>query len=515
MAKVSAVGFTFARQLHLDLKFPVGLVEMAQGDSYLHAWISRTASKDSEIICRHIEHFRDSRDQADGALSDGMNMAGQVPGGLYASKVSPLQMMAVRGVLWYPGENDFPDPAYYREALQVMFTEWQQVFRPAGSKGLVFFIIQPAPLYYGQKCFTEQAEFCEMLASVRHRLSGRCALLPLYDLSLDYTGAAESWRHPKHPVAKQPVGERLERMALGLLYQRKAPHTAPECSNIEIVGNKMILSFSQIGEGLRLSGPGERLRGFTICGPDRVFLPAHARILYGVRVMVWHDQVKTPVAVAYAFSDMNQEANLVSRDNLPVVPFRSDRRKSVHSPPQEWQHCDSLQLWGSPEKQAAMQAGWYPRWQLSRGDGQLVVEAANKVEGDGSLFLQYRTDEHQEICLEPLLHYASLFPPLDLSLYEAINFDLFNPDQHMKFIRLALAGAADDTSLQMLRQKSAIVATLRWQTFSFPLAEAGDLLAQVRRIVLVIEDRKKKGGIYLDRIRLIRSQTTGAGYAQE
>ncbi|MDW7658644.1 MAG: sialate O-acetylesterase, partial [Bacillota bacterium] len=425
------------------------------------------------------------------------------PAALYNSKIAPLLSVAVRGVLWYQGESDYQYPEYYKSALQALVKDWNRVFRPVNKKGLAFLFVQLAPYYYGHKSFTRLAEFNEMLVSVRHALTCPTALLPVYDLPLDFAGAPEDWRHPIHPTTKLPIGQRLEQMALGLLYQRKAPHSAPECTDIEIVGNKMLLSFDPIGEGLRLSGSGDRLRGFSICGSDRVFVEAQARILYGVRVMVWHDQIKDPQAVTYAFADMNHEANLISRDHLPVVPFRSDRFASRYCPPTEWTHCESLQVWCCPDQDDVAKTGWLPRWRVERGQGDLVVEPANKAEGDGSFFLRYGTDAHMEVGLEPLLQYASLFPPLDLSDYAAVSLSLFNTDQHMKAVRLAVAAGADKEALLVLPDRFVVIPALRWQHFTFSIKSLPGR-SQTYRLVLVFEDKKKKGELYIDKINLVR-----------
>jgi len=52
-------------------------------------------------------------------------------------------------------------------------------------------------------------------------------------------------------------------------------------------------------------------------------------------VLVWNEGVKHPTAVAYAWSDNPEAANLVNAEGLPASPFRTD---------------DSLAClpWGSP-----------------------------------------------------------------------------------------------------------------------------------------------------------------------
>lgn len=501
---VSAAGFAFVRKLHLDLKVPVALIETALGGSCIHAWISRPAIESDETLRGHIVETGFYRDETDWDKTGNWETAQYQPAALYNSKIAPLKDLAARGVLWYQGESDYQYPDYYKVALQALVRDWQHIFRPADQQGLAFLIVQLAPYFYGHKRFTRLAEFNEMLAAVRHTLPCPTALLPIYDLPLDYRDAPEDWRHPIHPTTKIPIGQRLALMALGLLYQRKAPKTAPECTGIEIVGNKMLLTFDPIGEGLRVAGGGEWLQGFTICGSDRVFVEAQARILYGVRVMVWHDQIKNPQAVTYAYADMNHEANLVSRDHLPVVPFRSDRFASQYCPPAVWTHCESLKVWCSPDPVDAFQTGWQPRWQICRGQGELTVETANKTEGDGSFYLSYQTDAHNEINLEPLLCYASLFPPLDLGAYASLSLSLFNADQQMKAVRLALAVGADREKLTVLPERFVVLPALRWQRFTFSLSGLSDR-SQTHRLVLVFEDKKKKGGLFIDQISLERS----------
>ncbi|MCK9253958.1 MAG: hypothetical protein M0P55_14500, partial [Clostridiales bacterium] len=244
--------------------------------------------------------------------------------------------------------------------------------------------------------------------------------------------------------------------------------------------------------------------GFTICGPDRLFREAQARILYGVRVMVWHDQIREPQAVTYAFRDMNQDANLISRDQLPVVPFRSDRFQSVYSPSLEWTHCESLQLWCTPDASDAMTTGYHPRWRVVRGQCDIDIEPVNKTEGDGAFLLHYQTDEQNEVALEPLLHYASLNPPLDLSAFDKITLQVFNAAQHMKHARLALSAGEPDAPLHHLPERQVILSALRWQTVGFKLSGLDLPLDKVRRLVFIFEDRKKRGELYVDQISLMR-----------
>jgi sialate O-acetylesterase len=70
------------------------------------------------------------------------------------------------------------------------------------------------------------------------------------------------------------------------------------------------------------NSPKSELEGFAICGEDRNWAWADAKI-EGDSVIVWSDQVPAPVAVRYAWAD-NPTGNLYNGAGLPASPFRTD-----------------------------------------------------------------------------------------------------------------------------------------------------------------------------------------------
>lgn len=91
---------------------------------------------------------------------------------------------------------------------------------------------------------------------------------------------------------------------------------------MKIEGNKIILSFSDIGSGLMAKG-GE-LKHFAIAGADKKFVWAKAEIKDD-KMIVWSDQVDRPIAVRYAWADNPEGANLYNKEGLPASPFRTDK----------------------------------------------------------------------------------------------------------------------------------------------------------------------------------------------
>lgn len=90
---------------------------------------------------------------------------------------------------------------------------------------------------------------------------------------------------------------------------------------MKIVGNKIIISFTGVGGGLRARGG--KLQHFAIAGADRNFVWADAEIK-GNTVVVSSPEVPEPVAVRYAWANNPDNANLTNKEGFLASPFRTD-----------------------------------------------------------------------------------------------------------------------------------------------------------------------------------------------
>jgi sialate O-acetylesterase len=95
-------------------------------------------------------------------------------------------------------------------------------------------------------------------------------------------------------------------------------------------GNKALLTIDCFGSALRTVDVNE-VKGFAICGEDKVWHWAKATIKGNDQVEVTSDEVAAPIAVRYAWAD-NPVCNLYSKDGLPVSPFRTDDFEMVTKP---------------------------------------------------------------------------------------------------------------------------------------------------------------------------------------
>jgi sialate O-acetylesterase len=151
-----------------------------------------------------------------------------------------------------------------------------------------------------------------------------------------------------HPQSKQVAGERLAQIALAKTYGREVVHSGPVYMSMKNEGSAIRLSFDHLGgrlvakelpatydvmrkarktSPLVRNSPQSQLEGFAICGPDKHWIWAEAKI-EGDTVLVSAKQVIAPIAVRYGWSD-NPTCNLYNAADLPAQPFRTDDPISI------------------------------------------------------------------------------------------------------------------------------------------------------------------------------------------
>jgi sialate O-acetylesterase len=124
-----------------------------------------------------------------------------------------------------------------------------------------------------------------------------------------------------HPKNKQDVGKRLYLGAKAIAYGKNVVYSGPIYESMTVEGDKIRLRFKYVDGGLMTKNK-EPLKGFTIAGENREFVPAEAKI-DGNEILVWSDKVSNPVAVRYGWV-CNPICNLYNKAELPASPFRTD-----------------------------------------------------------------------------------------------------------------------------------------------------------------------------------------------
>jgi sialate O-acetylesterase len=222
---------------------------------------------------------------------------------LYNGMIAPLVPYAIRGVIWYQGEANAGQPQLYRRLFPNLVADWRRAW---GQGDFPFLYVQIAP-FKGMPPEIREAQRLALSAIPNSAMT----------VTLDVGDAADI-----HPADKRPVGERLALSARCLAYGEPLEYSGPLFESMEVIGERAVLSFSHLGGGL--IGRGGELTGFTLAGPDKVFHPAHARIV-GETIEVSAEGVKAPATVRYAWASA-PEGNLYNRAGLPASPFATDSR---------------------------------------------------------------------------------------------------------------------------------------------------------------------------------------------
>jgi sialate O-acetylesterase len=204
-------------------------------------------------------------------------------------------------VIWYQGEANAGQSQLYRRVFPNLVADWRRIW---AQGEFPFLYVQIAP-------------FKEMPPEIREAQRLSLATIPnsAMAVTLDVGDANDI-----HPTDKKPVGERLALAARGLVYGERLEYSGPLFESHYVDGASVVLKFSHLGGGL-VARDGE-LKGFTIAGADKVFRPAHAKIV-GDTVEVFGDQLQNPTAVRYAWANV-PEGNLFNNAGLPASPFTTE-----------------------------------------------------------------------------------------------------------------------------------------------------------------------------------------------
>ena len=336
-AGFSAVAFYFARDVHKGTKVPIGMIKSARGGTYPESWQTRESleSLKSPVVDKLLKFF-DKRTadwlanpKGDDPRKGGMGL--MLPAGCYNHMIHPIEKLAIRGALFYQGENSAVNNGGagggiefahgYPLTYPAVIRNWRQIFR---DPELPFCIIEMAP-WGGPGPLTSRDVVDCPSPFVRDVHLQTCLKWP-------HTGLAVTMDCGKvgdmHPTKKEPVGHRAALWALSQVYHviPNRGWTGPLYRAMEIKGNKVVIRFHRNGLTLPLGlqNPAGKNDGFIIAGADKVWHVAQAAIV-GEMIEVSSDKVPEPAAVRYAWADCQGLVNLlVNADGLPASPFRTD-----------------------------------------------------------------------------------------------------------------------------------------------------------------------------------------------
>ena len=340
VATFSAVAWNFAVALQDKAHVPVGLIISCVGGTPVQAWMSKetlaATSVNAEVwehtqqalALAQVERAKYASDlkawtvanptpelQAQNALtkpkvtrsSTYTTTDPRMPVRLYDGMIHGLEPYTLRGIIWFQADGNNAYPSEYGELFQALIKEW----RAEWNETLPFYFVEMNNMGKPQTKPVEPGE----LSDIREQQHAG-----LLQPGVGMVAAIDVGTLNPHFPDKKPVGQRLAGLALRDCYGQPGPVDCPIFKSFTIEGKKVRLKFDD-ADGLRIRGGGD-LKGFAIRGGTGDWAWATGRI-DGRDIMVWNDQISSPVAVRYAWAG-NPITSVENAAGLPLYPFRTD-----------------------------------------------------------------------------------------------------------------------------------------------------------------------------------------------
>ncbi len=341
----SAIGYYVGRDLRARLGVPVGVICAAWAGSCIEAWMPRaTLASDEDfapILKRWDKKVADfpaqqaafetnkaarlaewaaacAKAQKEGRPEPlkpgpGAGYKGSLdtPAGMYNGSILPLAPYALRGVVWYQGEQNTGRGFQYRKLLPALIRDWRKLW----DRGDFPFVVVQLP-NFGK--VQDKPRF-SLMADTREAQALAAATVTNTHLAVSIDLGEDADVHPKE---KRTLGQRIARIIAREVYALSVEGDiyGPAYTRMSAEPGGLRIHFVH-AQGLK-AGDGKPLSEFAIAGADKNFVWAEA-VIEGDTVLVRSPKVAAPEAVRYDWADA-PHGNLRNADNLPAAPFRTD-----------------------------------------------------------------------------------------------------------------------------------------------------------------------------------------------
>jgi sialate O-acetylesterase len=346
ISSFSAAGFHFGSVLQASLDVPVGLIAASWGATPAIAWTRPAVMDKHPLLAQHVAEWEEGMKKfperftayeakcaewnkskgkpADAKVDHWSNPGApkpppydpngsQRPGNLANGMLATVAPFAIRGAIWYQGENDTAwVPEKYHERLSVMVNDWRIWWN---NPTLAFGVVQLASHKFPVDGPSDDP-WPRLRESQRQfvRNDPHAGLAVAIDVGEG---------NDIHPFDKETVGQRLARWALTDVYKKITLRGGPE--PVEATFDALVrIRFESVGGGLWVFNGGD-LTGFTLAGADGVFHEAKAEIKGKDTVEVSSPSVPAPLTVRYAWAINPRGANLTNKQRLPAGTFEMSK----------------------------------------------------------------------------------------------------------------------------------------------------------------------------------------------
>jgi sialate O-acetylesterase len=340
--ELSAIGFAFARRVHMASGVPIGVIDASRGGTTVEAWTPLAVLRelDSAPVRGKLAEWQDrvaAFEPEPDAPSPGPIADPNYPGNSFAGMIGPLVGLSIKGALFHQGFNNaldgMPGVRLYRDVFPAMIRAWRAAF---GDPVLPFGILSLCT--EGLPQTRENALECMLDAGVFIRAVQYETFRELHasgDPGIGFASTYDLRRRWYHPQLKLPAGERLARWALATQYGfgDTLEWRPPMLVGLEARDGALLLRLDT-----EVADPEDgAITGFVIAGADGRFQPAEvAYVQVGeddrgrprldrAQLLLTSPLVPEPLHFRYAWA-RNPLANLqaVGNKDLPFGTQRSD-----------------------------------------------------------------------------------------------------------------------------------------------------------------------------------------------
>lgn len=307
-ANFTAVGYLFGRDIKKATGVPVGLVNISWGGCRIEAMSARESFAQFPTLketAKSVEsQIADMNAKKDEELRKDKQ---RLPTVLFNAMVNPLMPFAVKGLLWYQGEDNHYEGAIYTEKLKALAWSWRTGFE---NPKMPIYLVQLPPFRYNKEHPFRLPEF--KAAQQRFAVS---------DPDSGFVTATDcGLTEDIHPKDKVPLANRLAKLVLFKTYGIGNDDVfAPEFLRATPKDGALEVEFLH-SNGLK-TRDGQPVSDLMLAGDDGKFQPATGTI-ENDRLIVRSDKVAKPVRVRFGW-DQIANPNLVNRAGVPAATFDS------------------------------------------------------------------------------------------------------------------------------------------------------------------------------------------------
>lgn len=307
----SEVAYHFARKIHLELKVPVGIIHTSMGGTTARDW-----TPNPDIASQYPF---DKECGGDARHKWGIVYQARLPG---------MVPFAIKGVVWYQGEDDGGNKGYGND-MKALIESWRQLWK---QPEMPFYFIQPAQTSYHGGMLDVWAGQVWTMNHVTNT-----GLIPSNDIydngpgnfkpgkTDNRTGWPITGGRDPHPPFKPLVAVRLADAVLGKVYGRNASEVfGPMYEGHQISGNRVIVKFKHVGTGLS-TNDGKEPNWFEISADGQNYVKAEGKITAVDTITVSAGDVPRPQFVRFGWDPLARH-NLINRNGLPAVSFLTPAR---------------------------------------------------------------------------------------------------------------------------------------------------------------------------------------------